>query len=49
MNDDRISSMQDKLEVFRAVIRRYDEIDGGKPAKDVVEEEISLFLAKKKG
>jgi hypothetical protein len=48
MSDERIPLLPDKLEVFRSVLKRYDEIEKGKDAQAIVDEEIKAFLAKKK-
>jgi hypothetical protein len=48
MNDDRLEELPDKLAVFRAVLKRYDEIEKGKKAQAIVDEEIKRFLSRKK-
>jgi len=48
MSDDRVKELPDKLAVFRAVLKRYDEIEKGKKAEAIVEEEIKKFLSRKK-
>ncbi len=48
MNDERLEDLPDKLAVFRAVLKRYDEIEKGKKAQAIVDEEIKRFLSRKK-
>ncbi len=48
MSDSRVSEMSDKLLVFRNVLRRYGEIEKGKRASDIVDEEVKKLLSKKK-
>ena len=48
MSDERVKELPDKLAVFRAVLKRYDEIEGGKKAEAIVDEEIKKFLSRKK-
>jgi len=48
MSDDRIEELSDKLAVFRAVLKRYGEIEKGKKAQIIVDDEIKRLLGKKK-